>query len=156
MRKLFTLNPFDVPKAFRYYLCDHVVLAWEKDRCLIVSSAFSKKKLNESINLRVEMVRNLSEVEQRSMAPWGCGEFIIFYGKGRGYEILFKRLRDVIAHGHYGLDKRGWITIWHQYKGFGDKVEATRLFAKLRQSKLKKLIGFLDQSSHLRCGVDDF
>lgn len=156
MNKCSTLNPFDVPKVLRHYLYDRVVLAWETNQCLIVSAAFSKKKLNELINIRVEMVRKLSEVERRSKDPWGPDEFIIFYGEGKGYESLFKRLRDAIAHGHYGLDKRGWITIWHQYKGRSDKIETTRLFARLRQPKLKKLIYFIDRSSFSESEIDGF
>lgn len=150
MSKHISLNPFDIPKVFRNYVYDHVILAWELDRVLIVSSAFSKKDLYDSVGLRVEKVRDLSEVERRSMSPWGTDEFLIFFGKDKGYEPLFKRLRDSFVHGDYGLDERGFIKIWHRYKGRGEKSENTRLFAVLRQSKLKKLIDFLGQSDFLK------
>lgn len=34
------LNPYDVPKALRNYLYDHVILARETDRVSIVQSDF--------------------------------------------------------------------------------------------------------------------
>ena len=154
MNKHSSLNPFDVPKVFRNYVYDHVVLAWESDRVSIAPSVFSKKLLHASLGLRVEKVGKLSEIERRSRSSWGSDEFLIFYAKGKGYELLFKRLRASFAHGDYGLGERGFIKIWHRYKGPGEKMECTRLFARLRQSRFKELIAFLDQSNSLRVGGD--
>ena len=80
------LNPFDVPKVFRNFLYDHVVLAWETDQVSIVPAVFSKRVLHSSLGLRVEMARKLSEVERRALSPWGPDEFLIFYVLGF-YEI---------------------------------------------------------------------
>ena len=150
MNKRTALNPFNVSKAFRNYVYDHVVLAWELDQVSITSSDFSKKVLYNSIGLRVEKVQELSEVERHSMFSWDADEFLIFYGRGQGYQLLFKRLRDSFAHGDYGLDERGFIKIWHRYKSPNEKSENTRLVARLRQSKLKQLINFLGRSGSLK------
>ena len=96
------------------------------------------------------MVCNVSEVERRSASPWSPDEFMIFYVEGKGYESLFKRLRDAIAQGHYGLEKRGWISIWHRSQGRNEKICTTRMFARLRQSTIKMLIEFLGRSDHSR------
>ncbi len=149
------LNPFDVPKALRNYLYDHVMLAWETDQVSIIPAVFSKKDLHTSLGLRVEMVRKILEVEKRSTSSWGPDEFLVFYGDGKGNASLFKHLRNAFAHGDYGLEKRGWITIWHRYKGPRDKRETTRLYGRLRQTTLKQLVGYLDQSNTSERGATD-
>lgn len=149
------LNPFDVPKAFRNYLYDHVMLAWETDQVSIIPAVFSKKALHTALGLRVEMVRKLLEVEKRSTSSWGTDEVLVFYGDGKGYESLFKHLRNAFAHGDYGLEMQGWVTIWHRHKGTRDKRETTRLYGRLRQTTLKQLVGYLDQSSTPERGDTD-
>jgi len=146
MKTHWQLNPFDVPKTFRNFLYDHVVLAWETDQVLIIPNDFRKNIVSITVGLRVEKLRKVSDVEQRSSSNWGPDEFLVFHGDGQGYESIFKRFRDSFAHGHYGLEKRGWITICHRYKGRGEKRETNRLYARLRQTTLKRLIGYLDQS----------
>ncbi len=140
-------NPYETPKVLRSFLYDHVVLALETGQVTINPAHFSKKVLHNSIDLRVEKVKKLTDVDLRSVSPWGPDEFLIFYGKGGGYESLFRRLRDAFAHGHYGSDRRGWITIWHKYRGTREKCETTRLFGRLRQSRLKNLITFLGSAT---------
>jgi len=149
------LSPFKLPKLFRHYLYDSVVLAWETGQVSIVPRNFSKKILNTTLGLRVEKLRSVSDVELRSSTNWGPDEFLVFHGQGGGYESLFKRLRDSFAHGHYGLEKRGWIIIWHRYAGHGEKRETTRLYARLRQTTLKQLVEYLNQSSATERGVTD-
>jgi hypothetical protein len=144
--KAISLKPFDLPEVFRNYLYNNVVLKWEIGVISIIPETFSKKSLHTSVGIRVELVRKLSEVERRYSSPWGADEFIVFYVEGKGYESLFKRLRDTFAHGHYGSDKRGWITICHRYKGRSEKQENARLYGRLKQSSLKQLISYIDQS----------
>lgn len=149
------LNPFDVPKTVRNYLYDQVMLAWETDQVSIIPSDFSKKTLDATLGLRVEKLKKVSDVEQRSSSSWGPDEFLVFHGEGQGYESLFKRLRDAFAHGDYGLEKRDWLTIWHRYKERNEKSETTRLYGRLRQKTLKQLVGYLDQSSRSERGTTD-
>ena len=148
------LSPFDVSKTFRYYLYDNVVLAWETDQIAIVTGNFSKRVLNSSLGLRVEKIKKVSDVDLRSGSPWGPDEFLV-HGEGGGYEPLFKRLRDTFAHGHFGSERRGWITMCHRYKGGNEKHETTRLYARLKQSTLKQLVSYLDLSNSLERGNAD-
>ncbi|MDD4880032.1 MAG: hypothetical protein PHX10_00500 [Gallionellaceae bacterium] len=149
------LNPFDVPERFRSYLYNHVVLAWETGQVDINKSKFNKKNLEVSLGFRVENLRKLSDVEMRVSSLRNSSEILIFYVDGRGYECLFKRLRDAFAHGHYGKAKSDWIAIRHRFKGRNEKSESTRLFARLRQSTLKKLVELLDQTSCSRRETTD-
>ncbi len=154
--KTISLDPFDLTEPIRSYLYNNVVLKWEVGAISVIPETFSKKTLHTSIGVRVELVRKLSEVERRCSSPWGADEFIIFYVEGKGYESLFKRLRDAFAHGHYGSDKRGWITIWHRYKGRSEKQENARLYGRLKQSSLKQLVSFIDQTDFVaQLSVDD-
>lgn len=140
------LNPFDLPEVFRNYLYNNVVLKWETGVISVAPETFSKKSLYASLGIRVELVRKLSEVERRCSSSWGSDEFIVFYVEGKGYESLFKRLRDSFAHGHFGSDKRGWIKICHRYKGRSEKQENARLYGRLKQSSLKQLVSYIDRS----------
>lgn len=155
MRSSLQLSPFKVPKSFRSYLYDHVVLTWETGQVSIIQGNFSKKIISTTLGLRVEKLKKVSDVEQRSSSSWGPDEFLVFHGEGQGYESLFKRLRDSFAHGHYGLEKRGWIIIWHKYRGRSEKCETTRLYGRLRQTTLKQLVGYLDQSGMPEQGTAD-
>jgi hypothetical protein len=101
--------------------------------------------------LRVEMRKNLNEVQ--SIENEGIfrfnEEYLVFYfNKGTTYEVLFKRLRDAFAHGHYGSSPNSnWITIKHEFKGRNDKDNLTRIFGCLKVKTLKKLISHIDCSS---------
>lgn len=155
MRNRAQFSPFQVPKYFRHYLYDHVVLAWETGQVSIIPDNFSKKILNATLGFRVEKLKKVSDVERRSSSNWGPDEFLVFQGEGQGYQSLFKRLRDSFAHGHYGLEKRGWITIYHRYKGRSEQLETTRLFGRIRQTTLAQLVGYLNQSVSSKHGSTD-
>lgn len=142
------LNPYSLPATFRAYVYDDVVLAKETKRVDIITSIFSKKTLGNDCGLYVLKLEKLSDIQRRDLGTWSTDEFLIFYSEGRGYECLFKRLRDTFAHGHYEQRKRGWITIRHRYKGHREKVENTRVFGNLKITTLKKLITFLDKSQN--------
>ncbi len=146
MKSNYSLNPFDVPATFRSYLYDQIVLRYETKKIFINQGDFNKKCIEGIGGIEVINVRKLSDMERFVNSYRGAGESLIFYTEGRGYECLFKRFRDSFAHGHYGSDKRGWITVWHRYKGGKDGMEVTRLFARLRQTTLKELVDFLDLS----------
>ena len=141
------LNPYSLPATFRAYVYDAIVLALETHRVDIISSKFDKKILRSDCGLEVLMLDTLDDVQMRDQDIWPKDEFLIFLRKGGGYACLFKRLRDTFAHGHYGLNEKGWITIRHTYKGPKEKVAKTRAFGRLRIKTLKKLVTFLDATS---------
>ena len=139
-----TWGPYTASADFRNYVYNNIVLAWETRRVSINSASYSKSVLQKECNLYVLNLRKLSDVQLLDQGKWLSEEFVIFYNEGRGYECLFKRLRDTFAHGHYWQSKRGWITIRHRYKNPREKVENTRVFGKLKVTTLKKLVAFLD------------
>lgn len=142
------LNPYSLSAAFRGYVYDAVILAWETGRADIISSTYSKKTLGSECGLYVLKLNKLEDVQLRDEGTWSKDEFLIFHRKkGRGYECLFKSLRDTFAHGHYSSSKRGWITIRHRYKYSENEVEKTRAFGNMRISTLKKLVAFLDKAT---------
>lgn len=137
------LDPFDLPEQLRSYFYDAIVLAWETKRVQINKARFSRQCLEAGLGFRVENLRKISEVEARVGSLKSSEQILIFHVQGKGYECLLKRLRDSFAHGHYGKGKSNWITINHRYKGRNDKRESTRLFARVKQSKIKELVEFL-------------
>lgn len=138
------LRPYSLPATFRAYVYDAVVLAWETERVAIITSNFDKKILHSDCGLDVLRLDTLGEVQLCEQDTLPTGEFLIFLKAENGYAGLFKRLRDTFAHGHYGLNKQGWITIRHRYH------EKTRMFGNLRISTLKKLVAFLDTTTSAR------
>ncbi len=149
MRRDKALSPYCAPADFRAYVYDAVVLAWETKRADIISSTFNKKSLESECGLYVLKLDKLRDVQWRDQCTWPPSEFLIFYNDGRGYECLFKRLRDTFAHGHYWQSKRGWVTIRHRYQGSRDKVANTRAFGNMKIATLKKLVVFLSTSTSL-------
>lgn len=140
-------SPYSLSATFRAYAYDEVVLAWETQRVSIISKTFSKKILESECGLYVLKLNKLSDVQGRDQGTWPSGEFLIFHNDGRGYECLFKRLRDTFAHGHYWQSKRGWITVRHRYQNTREKVENTRAFGNLKITTLKNLVAFLDTAT---------
>lgn len=141
------LNPYCAPADFRAYAYNEIILAWETKRVNIITSTFNKKTLESECGLYVLRLDKLSDVQWRDQGAWSTDEFLIFHNDGRGYECLFKRLRDTFAHGHYWQIKRGWITIRHRYQGVREKMENTRAFGSLKIATLKKLVAFLDAAN---------
>jgi len=140
-------STYNLPATFRAYVYDEVILAWETERVNIISSTFDKKMLHSSCGLDVLMLATLAEVQLREQDALSTGEFLIFLRTDNGYAGLFKRLRDTFAHGHYGANEQGWVTIRHRYKGPKDKLENTRAFGKMKIATLKKLVSFLDTAA---------
>lgn len=140
------LDPFDVSASSRAYAYNDILLAWETGRVKIIQSVYSKKTLESEVGIYALKAKNLSAVQSRKMANV-AKEWLVFYGQGKGYECLFKRLRDTFAHGHYGSSQRGWISIRHRYKGPRDKSAQTRMQGHLRTGTLKKLVVFLNTES---------
>ncbi len=137
------LNPFGLSEDLRNYFYNKVVLSWEMGVSNIRSDRYNKRNLSADVGFRVENFKKISDLERRVSCLNDSSEFLIFHIEGKGYECLFKRLRDAFAHGHYGCGKSDWVTIFHRYKSRGQKVEQIRLLAKLHQSSIKKLIDLL-------------
>lgn len=74
------------------------------------------------------------------------GEFLVFYADGKGYEALFRRLRDTAAHAHYTQGSKGWLTMRHCFQGRAEAKPHVRLLARMRFSKLKRLVDFIAPS----------
>lgn len=144
MNSNISLGPYHAPADFRAYVYDAVVLAWETKCVNINGSTFNKKTLDSHCGLYVLKLGKLSDVQLRDQDAWVKDEFLIFYNEGRGYECLFKRLRDTFAHGHYWQSKRGWIAVRHRYKTNRENVEKTRIFGNLKITTLKNLVAYLD------------
>lgn len=104
-------SPYHAPADFRAYVYDAVVLAWETKRVDIISSKFDKKILQSDCGLDVLILDTLAEIQLCEQGTLPAGEFLISLRTDSGYAGLFKRLRDTFAHGHYGVNEQGWITI---------------------------------------------
>jgi hypothetical protein len=141
------LNPYSLPATFRAYVYDAIVLTWEFKHVNSIFPTFNNKTLCSDCGLDVLMLDTLNEVQLRDQDILSTDEFLIFHKRGSGYAGLFKRLRDTFAHGHYGLNEQGWITIRHRYKGPKEKAAKTRAFGHLRIGTIKKLVAFLDTSA---------
>lgn len=141
-------DPYSLPAAFRAYVYDAVVLAKETKRVNINTSGFNKHVLLSECGINVLMVESLDEVQLHDLGPWPEDDFFVFHrGKGSGYTVLFKRLRDTFAHGHYESNSQDWIAIRHRYKGRGEEVENIRAFGNMQVGVLLKLVAFLDTAN---------
>lgn len=137
-------NPFKTPADFRAYVYDFVILPWEMTKTEIRSEIYSKKAVQQCCGLHILKFNKLSDSQGHDQGTWSKNEFLIFHNQGKGYECLFKRLRDTFAHGHYWQEKRGWISLRHRYPSPRQKMNNTYLFGNLKIITFKKLIEFLN------------
>ncbi|MFH6563282.1 hypothetical protein [Aeromonas caviae] len=146
-------NPQTIRAALRHQLYDHVLLAWETKQVQINSARFNKKAISEQCGLELVGKKKLAEIEQqlgqRGVQNKNRQEQIVFYYKDSCHQSLFKSLRDVVAHGHYGQPQNGSVAIFHCYQGPRDKQPRVRIFGQCKVSSLRKLIRFLDTASTL-------
>ena len=142
LHTLKTYNPFSAPADFRAYAYTDIVLVFETKSVRILEARYNKQALHDECGLHVLKLCTSDDVQSEVHRKWSPDEFLVFYNDGRGYECLFKRLRDSFAHGHFCSLRRGWITIRHQYKRRNEKIK-TRLFGNMKIQTLKKLVAFL-------------
>jgi hypothetical protein len=142
-----TLDPFSLSASIRAFVYNSIVLKFETGEVRINQKKFNKKELNDFFGFEILSMRKLTEVQNATAGKKISGEFLIFYVEGKGYECLFKRLRDTFAHGHFEKGKRGWLTLCHQYRGENNKKEQVRLYGQISYSSLKKMVNFLDLSN---------
>lgn len=138
-------DPFSMSEDFRSFAYREILLAWETRRVLINPTTYAKQVLDKEVGLYVSKLRKLSDLQSIKKQDMPK-EYLAFYCQGRGYESLFKRLRDIVAHGDYGSPKRGWVQIQHRFKGPRDKQKQTRAIGQLKISTLRNLVRFLDES----------
>ena len=142
-----TMNPLTTPTVWRSVLYERVLLPWETGSVQIRPDAFNKKSIETALGLYVLRKTKLSELKAASMQWRNCpGQVLLFYSDGKGYESLFKALRNVVAHAHYTLERSGWIYLRHEYQKRGSSEGALRLFARMKFSTLKGLIQYLNQA----------
>ena len=141
-------NPNSLPAAHRAWMYDNILLRWETKEVKIRKDNFRKKFVADVLGMNVVQKKKLSDVEAVYSGASSFRNvkngFITFYVNGKGYESLFKRLRDVVAHGDYWSSRRGWISFEHRYSSRGNTNPELRIFGSCRFNDLKKLIHFLD------------
>jgi hypothetical protein len=140
-----SIDPMLTPLTWREFLYNSILLASETKKVQVRTGAFDKKVLDSKLGLHVVRKTRLADMEatekQYAKHP---GEFLVFFSNEPGWAPLLKRLRDTAAHGHFGLGKRGWLTIRHSFKGPRDKVMATRIFGNLKFQSVKHLTEFIN------------
>ena len=142
-----SLNPYSVPPEFRAYLYDSVILAKETKSVKLNVTTFDRNTVLERCGLDVLMVESLDELQLHDLCEWPAGEFLLFLkGKVGGHEVMFKRLRDSFAHGHYESMDHQWIAIRHRYQTSKKQEEMTYAFGCMKLATLRKLIAFLGSS----------
>ncbi len=139
------LAPMKTPQSWRAFLYDEIVVTWETNAVHLRSEVYNKRAIERALALYAIKKTRLDEM-QSVAAQYGqhAGEFVVFYCEGKGYESLFKRLRDTVAHAHYTQDRFGWITLLHQFKGRGELKPTVRLMARMKFATLKRLVAFIN------------
>ena len=142
------LDPLATPANWRAFLYDQVLLPWETQLFQCRPGVYSNAALDSALGLHALKKKTLAELQ--TLAPQlkkQPGEYLAFYCDGKGYEVLFKRLRDSVAHAHYTQPRRGWIKLSHGFQGIGDRKPKLRLIAHMRLETLKRLVAFINVGS---------
>lgn len=138
------LDPLSVPPPWRMFLYDSVLLPFETGTLKTKAGNFDARAIKAHVGLPTVKVEKLAELQplERDYKD-SDGEFLVFYNPEAGMKSLFERLRDMAAHGHYGLEKTNWIRIRHRF-AYSGKPEATRMFGCLKFQTFKALVQFID------------
>lgn len=140
-------TPLETPLTWREFLYNSVVLKWETDSLNCRKGDFNKQTLQEQLRLEIQSKKKLEDMDSAELEfAKRANEFLVLYREGAGWRPVFKKLRDMAAHGDYSIERNGWIKIRHRYKG-RDRKEHTRVFGTLRFKTLKALVSFIDQST---------
>lgn len=147
-------DPFSVHLKARAFLYNSILLPWETKTISIRQENINKQKLFAAVKFPVEYFNTLGELEAKEQAlPNELSvedQFLYFHNETKsdfsaGYACLFKRLRDTVAHGHFGSSGDGLISICHRYSP-NKNPEKTRIVGRLTLPRLTKLIAFIGQS----------
>lgn len=123
---------------------DSVLLPFETGTLKTKAGNFDSKAVKSSIGLMASKIDKLADLQPLEAEYKDAdGEFLVFYNPEKGMKSLFERLRDVAAHGHYGLEKTNWIRIHHRF-AYAGKPEATRMFGCLKFQTLKALVLYIN------------
>ena len=133
-----------VNPSWRVFMYDAILLPFETGTLKTKAGNFDSKAVEFSIGLKARKIEKLAELQpleaQYKDVP---DEFLVFYNPEKGMKSLFERLRDVAAHGHYGLERTNWVRIRHRF-AYSGKPEATRMFGCLKFQTLKALVQLIN------------
>lgn len=138
------LDPMSVPSTWREFMYDFVLLPFETGTLKTKAGNYDSKAVESSIGLMARKIDKLADLQPLEAEYKDVDdEFLVFFNPEKGMKSLFERLRDVAAHGHYGLEKTNWIEIRHRF-AYPGKPEATRMFGCLKFQTLKALVQFIN------------
>ena len=83
------LDPYSLPKDFRAYVYDAVIIAWETKRVNISAATFNAGTLRSACGIDVQMLEKLDDIRKRDRDNWPTTEFLVFHRVNRGYKCLF-------------------------------------------------------------------
>lgn len=139
------LDPMATPPSWRAFLYEQVLLPWETKTFRCRAEVYSKTAIESALGLYALKKNKLDEMRpmevQLKKHP---GEYVAFYCDGKGYEALFKRLRDSVAHAHYTQAARGWVTLSHRFQGRAERKPKLRLLGHMKIATLKRLVAFIN------------
>lgn len=141
------MSPLETPSTWRYFLYDEILVPWEIGSVHVRSEVYSAKAIPNALGLLVLKKNNKSEmcVAEREYRHH-IGEFLVYYSDGRGYEELFKRLRDTVAHANFTPGRTGWIKMNHRFQGRDEAQPNVRLIASMKFQTLRRLVRFISPS----------
>jgi hypothetical protein len=140
-----TLDPMATPQSWRIFLYEEVLIPWETKALHCRTEVYSKAAIDSGLQLHVLKKNKVDELQAvEAELKKHPGEYLAFYCDGKGYEALFKRLRDCVAHAHYAQNQRGWITLAHRFQGRGERKPKLRLVGHLKMATLKRLVAFIN------------
>ena len=138
------LDPMSVPSTWREFMYDSVLLPFETGTLKTKAGNYDSKSVESAIGLMASKIDKLADLQPLETQYKDVeDEFLVFYNPEKGMRSLFERLRDVAAHGDYGLEKPNWIRIRHRFACSG-KPEATRMFGCLKFQTLRALVKYIN------------
>ena len=133
-----------VPATWREFLYDSVLLPFETGTLKTKAGNFDSKALESSVGLCAIKIDNLPDLQLlEKQYKDSTDEYLVFYNRLKGMKSLFERLRDMAAHGHFGIEQADWIRIRHRF-AYARDSEATRMFGHLKFQTLKALVQYIN------------
>lgn len=137
-------DPLTTPPSWRSFLYDEVLVPWETGTVSICKDVYRQAAIQSSLGIEVLKFDKLCDLQAHEpQIARSKSECIAFYCDGKGYEALFKRLRDTTAHAHYSQQPSSWILLRHAFKGRGERKAKLRLIGRMKFTTLKRLVSFL-------------
>jgi hypothetical protein len=95
-----------VRPSWRVFLYDSVLLPFETGTLKTKVGNYDSKAVESSIGLKANRIDKLADLQPlETQYKDVAEEFLDFYNPEKDMKSLFERLRDVVAHGHCGLEK---------------------------------------------------